>query len=66
VYQWDRRNADNHAIAPGFVLTCQNKSLVIDEAIGEMTDRAKAVIIDVPMARFGDSEEIVGAGFGVN
>jgi NAD(P)-dependent dehydrogenase (short-subunit alcohol dehydrogenase family) len=50
-----------NAIAPGFVLTRQNRFLMIDETTGEMTARAKAVITNVPMARFGNPEEIVGA-----
>lgn len=50
-----------NAIAPGFVLTQQNRFLMIDEETGEWTARAKAVVDNVPMARFGKPEEIVGA-----
>jgi len=50
-----------NAIAPGFVLTQQNRFLMIDEKTGERTDRAKAVIENVPMARFGEPNEIAGA-----
>lgn len=50
-----------NAIAPGFVLTTQNRFLMIDEKTGEWTARAKAVVENVPMARFGKPEEIVGA-----
>jgi len=49
-----------NAIAPGFVLTQQNRFLMVDENTGEMTERAKAVIANVPMARFGEPKEIVG------
>jgi len=50
-----------NAIAPGFVLTQQNRFLMIDEKTGERTERAKAVIENVPMARFGEPGEIAGA-----
>ncbi len=50
-----------NAIAPGFVLTKQNRFLMVDEDTGEMTERARAVIANVPMARFADPEEVVGA-----
>lgn len=50
-----------NAIAPGFVLTQQNRFLMMDEYTGELTERAKAVIAGVPMARFGEPEEIAGA-----
>jgi len=49
-----------NAIAPGFVLTTQNHFMMVDEN-GGMTDRAKAVVANVPMGRFGKPEEIVGA-----
>lgn len=49
-----------NAIAPGFVLTKQNHFMMVDEN-GGMTERAKSVVANVPMGRFGQPEEIVGA-----
>ncbi len=50
-----------NAIAPGFILTGQNKFLLIDEKSGEMTERGRQIIENVPMARYGLAEEITGA-----
>jgi len=49
-----------NAIAPGFFLTEQNRFLLMDEATGELTDRARAVIAHTPMGRFGDPEDLIG------
>jgi NAD(P)-dependent dehydrogenase (short-subunit alcohol dehydrogenase family) len=50
-----------NAIAPGFMLTQQNRFLLVDEQTGEMTERAKRVLANVPMGRYGCPQEIVGA-----
>ncbi len=50
-----------NAIAPGFFLTAQNHKLLIDEATGEFTARAKKIVEYTPMGRFGESHELVGA-----
>lgn len=50
-----------NAIAPGFMLTEQNKFLLVDETTGEMTQRGRQIISSVPMARYGRPGEIVGA-----
>lgn len=49
-----------NAVAPGFMLTDQNKFLLID-AKGQITARGKQIIDAVPMSRYGKPEEIVGA-----
>jgi len=49
-----------NAIAPGFLLTNQNKFLMIDERTGELTARAKKILNGTPMERFGTPEEITG------
>jgi NAD(P)-dependent dehydrogenase (short-subunit alcohol dehydrogenase family) len=49
-----------NAIAPGFLLTEQNRFLMQEEG-GELTDRGNRVIQKTPMARFGEPEEMVGA-----
>jgi NAD(P)-dependent dehydrogenase (short-subunit alcohol dehydrogenase family) len=50
-----------NALAPGFVLTEQNRFLLLDEASGEPTDRGRQVLESVPMARYARAEEMVGA-----
>ena len=49
-----------NAIAPGFVLTEQNKFLLNDPKTGRLTERAKTILGLVPMARFGEPREICG------
>ncbi len=41
-----------NAIAPGFLLTNQNRFLLIDEKTGEMTPRSKKIINGTPMERY--------------
>lgn len=48
-----------NAIAPGFFLTQQNKTLLLDEN-GNYTERSKKIISQTPMERFGKAEELVG------
>ena len=50
-----------NAIAPGFLLTEQNRFLMTDEKTGELTPRGKTVLGHTPMDRFGEPEELVGA-----
>jgi len=49
-----------NAIAPGFLLTNQNRFLLIDEKTGEMTPRSKKIINGTPMERFCTPEELTG------
>ncbi|MGE0143817.1 MAG: SDR family oxidoreductase [Planctomycetota bacterium] len=49
-----------NAIAPGFFITEQNRSLLI-ETNGEPTARGRAVLAHTPMARFGDPSDLLGA-----
>lgn len=49
-----------NAIAPGFLLTSQNKFLLIDEKTGGFTPRAGKIIANTPMERFGTPEEMTG------
>jgi NAD(P)-dependent dehydrogenase (short-subunit alcohol dehydrogenase family) len=49
-----------NAIAPGFFLTKQNESLLLDEN-KNYTARANKIIDGTPMRRFGNPEELVGA-----
>jgi len=49
-----------NAIAPGFLLTNQNRFLLIDEKSGEPTARSKKILNSTPMERFGTPEELTG------
>jgi NAD(P)-dependent dehydrogenase (short-subunit alcohol dehydrogenase family) len=49
-----------NAIAPGFFLTEQNHRLLIQDD-GGYTPRARKVIAQTPMRRFGEPEELLGA-----
>jgi len=55
------KNIRVNAIAPGFLLTEQNRFLLTDEKTGEDTQRGKAVKAHTPMGRYGRPEELVGA-----
>ena len=48
-----------NAIAPGFFLTEQNRTL-LTKPDGSLTDRGKLIIERTPFARFGRPEELVG------
>ncbi|ACI19076.1 SDR family oxidoreductase [Dictyoglomus thermophilum] len=48
-----------NAIAPGFLITNQNRYLLLNED-GTLTPRGKAVIEHTPMGRFGEPEELIG------
>ena len=50
-----------NAIAPGFMLTQQNRFLLVDEKSGDLTARGQSILASVPMARFGEPPEVVGA-----
>jgi NAD(P)-dependent dehydrogenase (short-subunit alcohol dehydrogenase family) len=50
-----------NAIAPGFLLTAQNRFLLVDRETGEMTERGRRIISNVPMRRYGDPSEIASA-----
>lgn len=49
-----------NAIAPGFLLTNQNRFLLTTEE-GTLTPRGEAIIRNTPMERFGNPEEMSGA-----
>lgn len=49
-----------NAIAPGFLLTNQNRFLLTDEKTGEMTPRGKKIINGTPMERYCVPEELTG------
>ncbi len=49
-----------NAIAPGFLLTNQNRFLLMDEKTGQPTPRTNKIIRSTPMERFGTPEELTG------
>jgi NAD(P)-dependent dehydrogenase (short-subunit alcohol dehydrogenase family) len=49
-----------NAIAPGFLLTNQNRFLLIDEKTGDLTARGKKIINGTPMERYCVPEELTG------
>lgn len=50
-----------NAIAPGFFITEQNRSLLADVTTGQLTERGQSIISHTPMGRFGDPEDLLGA-----
>lgn len=50
-----------NAVAPGFILTRQNRFLLVDEKTGELTERGQQIFHSVPMGRFGTLQEIADA-----
>ena len=48
-----------NAIAPGFFVTEQNRSLLFDEG-GAPTERARKILNNTPMGRFGEAGELLG------
>jgi len=49
-----------NAIAPGFFITNQNRTLLTNED-GSYTDRGNTIIKNTPMNRFGNADELNGA-----
>ena len=55
-----KMNIRVNAIAPGFLLTNQNRFLLVDEKTGELTDRGKRIIQNTPMGKFGNPVDMEG------
>ena len=53
-------NVRVNGIAPGFFLTHQNRFLLIDEKTGNFTERGNRVIVNTPMGKFGNPEDLQG------
>lgn len=51
-----------NAIAPGFLVTNQNRGLLFTED-DQPTARAKNILNNTPMGRFGEAEELIGGLF---
>ncbi len=50
-----------NAIAPGFLLTEQNRFLLTDKLTGRLTPRGQKIIDATPAGRFGEADELIGA-----
>ncbi|MBN2304450.1 MAG: SDR family oxidoreductase [Anaerolineae bacterium] len=50
-----------NAIAPGFLLTDQNRFLLTDKDSGDLTQRGQQILDHTPAARFGDPDDLLGA-----
>jgi NAD(P)-dependent dehydrogenase (short-subunit alcohol dehydrogenase family) len=50
-----------NAIAPGFLLTEQNRYLLVDKDTGDLTPRGQSIIRHTPQGRFGKPEDLLGA-----
>jgi NAD(P)-dependent dehydrogenase (short-subunit alcohol dehydrogenase family) len=48
-----------NAVAPGFVMTDQNRYLLVD-AKGTLTERGKRIVEHTPMGRLGEPKDVVG------
>ncbi|HVN57548.1 MAG TPA: SDR family oxidoreductase [Bacteroidales bacterium] len=49
-----------NAIAPGFIITDQNRFLLTEKESGNLTARGRKVISNTPMGKFGTAEEMTG------
>jgi NAD(P)-dependent dehydrogenase (short-subunit alcohol dehydrogenase family) len=49
-----------NAIAPGFLLTDQNRFLLIDEKTGELSERGRKILDATPNGRFGETADLSG------
>jgi NAD(P)-dependent dehydrogenase (short-subunit alcohol dehydrogenase family) len=49
-----------NAIAPGFMLTDQNRFLLTSAETGELTVRGQSIIAHTPMNRFGTPQDLLG------
>ena len=49
-----------NAIAPGFLLTDQNRYLLTDEKTGDPTERGRNILRATPMGKYGVAEDLLG------
>jgi NAD(P)-dependent dehydrogenase (short-subunit alcohol dehydrogenase family) len=50
-----------NAIAPGFLLTNQNRFLLKSQKTGNLSSRGRKILSSTPMGKFGSSEDLNGA-----
>lgn len=56
-------NVRVNAIAPGFILTEQNRFLLFDEATGDLTLRGKRIVDHTPQGKLGAPNDVVSTVF---
>lgn len=56
-------NVRVNAIAPGFILTEQNRFLLFDEKSGELTPRGKRIIDKTPQGKLGKPDDLLSTIF---
>jgi len=49
-----------NAIAPGFIITEQNRFLLTEETSGELTPRGRTIVEHTPMQRVGEAGDLLG------
>ncbi len=49
-----------NALAPGFLIGDQNRSLLVDDD-GTLTERGQKIISHTPLSRFGEPTDLLGA-----
>jgi len=58
-----KSNIRVNAIAPGFILTEQNRFLLFDEITGELTPRGKRIVDHTPLGKLGDPDDLISTIF---
>jgi len=56
-------NVRVNAIAPGFILTEQNRFLLFDEKTGDLTPRGKRIVDHTPLGKLGAPEDLFSTVF---
>lgn len=56
-------NVRVNAIAPGFILTEQNRFLLFDEKSGDLTPRGKRIIAKTPQGKLGSPNDLISTIF---
>jgi NAD(P)-dependent dehydrogenase (short-subunit alcohol dehydrogenase family) len=54
-----KSNIRVNAIAPGFILTEQNRFLLFDEKSGELTPRGKRIVAHTPLGKLGHPDDLI-------
>ncbi|QGY46241.1 SDR family oxidoreductase [Maribellus comscasis] len=58
-----KSNIRVNAIAPGFILTEQNRFLLFDEKSGNLTPRGQRILSHTPQGKLGDPDDLVSTVF---
>lgn len=58
-----KSNIRVNAIAPGFILTEQNRFLLFDEKTGELTPRGKRIVDHTPLGKLGNPNDLISTIF---